>query len=638
MSASALMSTGTQAIFAAYRQVQTTANNIANANTPGYSRQTVQLQTNGSQLVGGGYIGRGVSVADVTRASNRFLTGQTNALTAASATDTARANTLDQLQKVFGKTTTGLGYAATQVFSAYADLAAAPSDLSARQAVLGRLEDFASLARSTNQGIDDLQTQLQDDVKGSVAEANGIAQSLAKLNVQISTATNAGHDPNDLLDQRDQLISQLSGLIETHAVMGPDGQASVFVASGESLVLGAHANALVAQPDSIDPSRLNMGIQLESGLTMLSRGVTGEGRIPGLLQAQNNDLTAARNDLGQLVTSVAMTLNSQQAHGLDLSGGAGSPLFSINPPVVSSALTNAKDATGHYISSMNAVITDPTQLKASDYVIEADPANVGTYIVTRQSDGLVRSGVTSGTELDGFRLSDGANTPAPGEQFLLKPVAAAAGNLTVALRNPLGLAAANPVTAAAATSNTGTLAVSSVNITAAPASAYAGLVIRFADDAGSYDILDSTGATLASGSYTAGAPISHDGMDLSLSGLPRLGDKILVSPTVHVASSNGNALTMQGMGELKLVGGQTVSDAFDSTLSDMGVRTQSAQASATNSGQALQRAKAQLTGETGVNLDEEAARLIQYQQGYQAAAKVLQTAQTMLDTVIQLGR
>jgi len=638
MSASALMATGTQAIFAAYRQVQTTANNIANANTAGYSRQSVQLQTAGSELTGGGYIGRGVTVNTVSRATNTFLTGQANALTSASATDAARAGLLNQLQLVFGKADSGLGYAATQVFSAYADLAAAPADLSARQAVLGRLEDFASLARNTSQGITDLQTQLQDDVKNSVAEVNGTAKSLAKLNVQIANAANSGHAPNDLLDQRDLLVNQLSALMEVHAVMGPDGQAAVFVASGESLVLGNTSNSLVTVADEVDPSHLSMGIQLDGGLTVLSRANVGEGRIPGLLQVQNSDLAAARNDLGQLVTSVANTLNTQQSRGLDLSGVPGSALFNISPPSATPASTNAKDGSGRFINSLAIQITDPARLQASDYTVEVDPADASLFTVTRLSDGKAFASQSLPTEIDGFALSPGASAPAPGERFLLKPVGNAAGNLEVVMRNPQGVAAANPVTAAAAPTNTGTLAVATVNIVAAPAAGYAPMTLRFTDNAGHYDILDSAGATLANGSYAAGTPITHDGVSLALSGLPKQGDVIAVNPTVHVGSSNGNALTMHGLGEIKLVNGQTAADAFAATLSDMGVRTQSAQASASNTGTALQRIKSQLTGETGVNLDEEAARLIQYQQGYQAAAKVLQTAQTMLDTIIGLGR
>ena len=645
MSASALMSTGTQAIFASYRQIQTTANNIANANTEGYSRQSVQLQTAKGQLTGDGFIGRGVTVTTVSRAADTFKAAQTNALTAAAATDKARADALGQLQLVFGKTDSGLGYAATQVFSAYADLAAAPSDLAARQAVLGRLEDFASLSRSTSQGIADLQNQLQTDVKNSVSEVNGIAQSLAKLNVQIANEANSGHQPNDLLDQRDTLVNHLSELIEVHAITGVDGQASVFVASGEALVLGNTANQLVTVPDEVDPSHLNMGIQINGGLTLLSRANSSEGRIPGLLKVQNDDLVAARNDLGQVVTSMALMLNQQQARGLDLSGGIGTPLFTVSPSPVTSATTNAKDGSGHFISSMTVAITDPSQLQASDYVVQADPANVGTYLVTRQSDGEQHSGVLSGDVIDGFRLTEGANVPAPGERFLVKPVGGAANDLQVALRNPLGLAAANPVTASAPSSNKGTLSVAAVTVGSSPSLSYQALSVNFSADPADpsqllYTVVDANNSTLQPASpYTAGAPIQIDNLSLSLSGVPQAGDLVSIKPTQHVASSNGNALTMQGFGEQKIVGGhQTATDAFAATLSDMGVRTQSAQASAGNTGRALQQAKTELTGETGVNLDEEAARLIQYQQGYQAAAKILQTAQSMLDTILQMSR
>ena len=638
MTASALMSLGTQALFAAYRQVQTTSNNIANANTEGYSRQTVNLQTQRSENTGDGWIGRGVSVTTVSRASNAFLTQQANALTSATGADAARSDMLRQLEQVFGGTTSGLGNAATQVFNAFSDLGAAPSDLSARQAVLGRLDDFASLARTTAQSIAGLQTQLQDDVGNSVAEVNGLAKNVALLNTQIVDAQASGHQPNDLLDQRDQLIKQISEQVEVHTFTSVDGAMALFVASGESLVLGRDAHELVALPSADDPSRLSMGMKVDDKLTLLTREVTGEGRIAGLLRFQNDDLNVARNRLGQLVTAVAGSLNAQQSRGLDVSGQPGSPLYAIGPPQVVPAGDNARDAQGQFVSQVSITVVDPTALQASDYSLTPDPANAGNYIVTRLSDGQQHANVGSGDTVDGVRIDIGAPAPAVGERFTLSAVNHAADALTLVLRNPQGLAAANPVTASAATDNRGTLAVSGVDITAAPAAGYGPLTVRFNDDAGHYDILDGDGNALTSGSYSAGHPIAWDGMALTLSGLPRSGDRLLVAPTVHASSSNGNALTLQGMGERTLVAGQTAGDAFASLLSEVGVRTQSATAAATNSATALGNAKAQLTGETGVNLDEEAARLIQYQQSYQAAAKVLQTAQTMLDTVIQLGR
>ena len=636
MSASALLGIGTKALFAAYRQVQTASNNIANANVPGYSRQQVELQTAPGESSGDGFVGRGVNVTSITRATNAFLTQQANALASASGADAARGDMLSQLEVVFGKGDTGLGYAATQIFGAYADLAAAPGDLSARQAVLGKLEDFAALARATSQRIDALQTQQQYDVKASLEEINGVAKSLAKLNGQIVNALASGHSPNDLLDQRDELVKGLARQMEVQTVGASDGSLSVFISSGESLVLGTAANEVITLPSSRDPGQLTLGVKVADKLTLLSRASAGEGRIGGLLRFQNDDLVSARNRLGQLVSVVAHSLNEQQLRGLDLGGAAGTRLFNLDAPQGTPASTNAKDGNGNFISSLGATVTDPQALMASEYDVLADPANAGQYIVTRLSDGLQRSGLVNGDEIDGFRLEDGANAPAAGERFLLEPVAMAAGSIELVLRNPQGLAAANPVTAAAAVGNVGTMSVSGLNIVAAPVAGYAPMAIRFTSAAGDFEILDANDAQLSTGTYTPGQPIAWDGMELSLSGLPKAGDRIQVTPTVHIASSNGNALSLQMLGDRRMVGGQTAAEAFASMLSDVGVRTQSARAAATNSAAALGEANGQLTGQTGVNLDEEAARLIQYQQAYQAAARVLQTGQTLLDTVIQL--
>ncbi len=639
MSVSALMSVGTQAVFAAYREVQTTANNIANANTEGYSRQQVRLATSGAQLTGSGWIGRGVDATTVTRASNAFLTQQTNHLSAASGADSVRADMLLQLEKVFGTTESGLGAAAAKVFSAYTDLAAAPGDLSARQAALGRLDDFASLARATAQQIEDLGKQARNDIHNALTEVNGMARDLAALNGQIVSAIGAGHEPNDLLDKRDLLVNHLSQLVQLHTVANVDGSLAVFVSSGENLVLGMDAHQMVAPDDVQDPLRMTLGVQVHASTTLLSRAVAGEGKVAGMMRFQNDDVAEARNRLGQLVSAVALSLNQQQALGLDLTGQPGSLLFHVEPPQAVPATTNARAPDGSYLSSLSATITDPRALQASDYQVQADAADPSRFNITRLSDGMAWSNVASGTEIDGFRFDVGATPPAASECFLLRTVSVAPSNVELLLRNPAGIAAANPITASASTDNLGTLAVAGVQITAPPAAPpYVALTLRFNDEAGNYDITDAGGAVLSSGQWIAGQPVQYDGVAMLLSGLPRTGDKVLLQPMLHPANANGNALSLAALGEQKLVGGQTSGDAFAAMLSDLGVRSQSAQTTASNTAAALARAKGQLSGETGVNLDEEAARLIQYQQSYQAAAKILQTAQTLLDTVIQMVR
>jgi flagellar hook-associated protein 1 len=639
VSTSSLMSLGTSALYAAYAQLQTTGNNIANANTPGYSRQSVQLQTAGSASNGAGFFGRGVTVASVTRASNMFLTQQAVAAGSTAAADGVRRDLLSQLEQVFVGGEAGLGRAANQIFNAAAEMAVTPGDLSARQAMLGRLEDFASLARSASDQIESLQANLVNDVQGGVSEVNTLGSELAKLNGAIAAATRRGQMPNDLLDQRDEMIKRIGQQVEVQTVIGPDQTASVFVGSGQTLVLGIASNRLVAMADPLDASHISVGVSNGGQITALTTSAIGGGQIGGLLHFQDADLGDARNRLGQLVTGLASALNDQQALGLDLQGQPGAALVRFTGPQALPSTKNARDGSGGYISSVSLSITDASALKASDYRLEPDPNNGGQYIVTRLSDGQVFQPVNDGDVLDGFSITIGPNAPSVGEAFTLKPVSAAAADLTVLMKNPRGLAAANPVLASVDPANTGTASIAGLSIDAAPADPYQAMTLRFNDDNGGYDILDAGNAVLASGSFSAGQPIVYDGIALSLNGVPRQGDQLSIAPTPFPAASNGNALRFDNLASRPLVDGQTVTDAYASAMADVGVRVQGASASADTSATVAARANAELSSEVGVNLDEEAARLIQFQQAYQAAAKLLQTSQTLFDTLINnIGR
>ena len=638
MSAFALMGLGSKAVSAAYAQLQSTGNNIANANTKGYSRQQAVLATNSAELTGSGYLGRGVTVTTVTRASNMFMAQQGVATASAAAADTVRRDRLSQLEKVFAGGQAGLGHAATQIFNAFADLAAVPTDLAARQAVLARLEDFATLARSSSGQIEALQDSVSHDVTGAVAEVNTMAGALAKLNTSIQKAGAEGHSPNDLLDQRDQLIKQIGEKLQLQVYISPDDTASLFVGSGQTLVLGSVSHAVLAAADANDPTRVRLGID-QGGLTAdMSIQDVGDGQIGGLLDFQGLALADARNRLGQLVAGLAGAVNRQQGLGLDLQGQAGSPLLGLKGPQALPAGGNLKDGDGHYLASVNLTLSDPASLRASEYQLQADPAHSGQYRVTRLSDGQVFQPVADGQQIDGLTINIGPTAPLPGESFRLKPVSAAAGDLSVLLKNPRGVAAASPVVATAAPGNTGTLSVRSVAAVAAPAAAYQALKLSFVDDQGGYQIQDSANRLLASGSFAAGQALVYDGIELSMTGLARAGDQVQIVPTVFPAASNGNALRFDNLASLALIDGQTVADAHASTLSALGVQLQGANAAADTSTAVAARAAADLSGQVGVNLDEEAARLIQYQQAYQASAKVLQTAQSLLDTLLNILR
>lgn len=633
-----LVSVGSQALFAAYSQLQTAGSNIANANTVGYSRQSVQLATAESQYTGSGYLGRGVTVSTVARASNMFLTQQLVAATATSAADTARSDMLGQLEKVFVGGKSGLGQAATQIFNAFADLAAVPSDPAARTAVLGRLEGFASLARSSSDQIEALQGNVMHDVTGSVDQVNTLATALASLNITIRKSTNQGQSPNDLYDQRDLLVKRIAEQVQVQSYMGADQTASVFVGIGQTLVLGGEVHRLTAVPDPKDPARIGLTIEASGSPSLLSDVQIGDGQIGGLMHFQNQDLADARNRIGQLVAGVAGAINQQQALGLDLAGDPGAALLRLTGPVAVPADTNAHDAAGYPLASVSLNVADPSQLKASDYELVLDPAHADQYQITRLTDGRVFTGVADGQTVDGLTIQIGPVAPSAGESFRLKPVASAATDLAVMLKNPRGLAAANPVTGLMAAANTGTAAIRSLNTVAAPAAPYAPVTLAFTDDAGSYQVLDASRALVAAGTWTPGQPIAYDGLEINLTGLPKTGDSLAIAPTAYPAASNGNAVRFDNLALLNLIDGQTVGDAYASAMSAVGVQVQGARVAADTSGAVTHRAAAELTSVVGVNIDEEAAKLIQFQQAYQASAKVLQTAQAMFDAVLSIAR
>ncbi|MDE2276739.1 MAG: flagellar hook-associated protein FlgK [Burkholderiales bacterium] len=648
MGSSPLMDLGIKAMSASFAAIQTTGNNIANANVAGYSRQQVQLQTVPGQYTGAGFFGRGVDVSTITRAHDNFLTTAAVDAQSLSAMDSARLTQLQSLQNLFPLDQTGLGYAATQLFTAMTDVASHPGDASSRQVVLARANDLANNFASVGAGLDSLQAGVTAQLQTSVASVNSLANSIAALNQQITLAQGQGQPPNDLLDQRDRLISQLSQQVKVTRVDAGDGSASLFVGGGQSLVLGAHATPLQLVQDPSDPTRSALAVLNGGGARPLDPSSLGGGTIAGLLNFQNVDLAQGRNLVGQLATAVAGAANAQQSLGLTLRPPlgtvAGPALFRAGAPQALPNAANAKDAAGNPIGSVSLAITDASALQASDYDLRPSAGSPGSWQLTRLSDGQV-STVSSGAVVDGMRIT--LSNPQPGDRYLLQPVAHAANGMASLLSDPRDVAAASPLTATTAAANTGTAAVAALQVLASPPpTPGATAQISFTDNAGSYtwQLTGSGGAVLGSGSgvWQAGQTlpaggVNIDGFALQLSGVPRTGDVITVAPTAAgaVTTNNGNALAFAALQSQPMVGGRTVGDSWSQSLADIGVRVQSAKASASMASSAANQAEQARSSQAGVNLDEEAAQLIQYQQSYQAAAKVLQVAQTLFTTLLQ---
>ncbi|RZL00274.1 MAG: flagellar hook-associated protein FlgK [Rubrivivax sp.] len=649
---SGLITLGTRAMFANQAKLDTIAHNISNASTEGYSRQDVQLSTENGRYTGAGFYGRGVKVDTVTRASDSLLARDYNNNLSIASADQTRLDKLTQLEKVLSTGESGIGYAAGQMLNAFVDVANQPQDLSARQVVLSRATELASRMSTAGTQLNDLQSGTLADMKTTVTEINSIASRIADMNQKIASVTGLGHDPNDLLDQRDLLIKQLSEKIQVSTVPADDGSVSVFIGGGQQLVLSNQASTLGVQTDPFDATQGRITIGQGNNQHTLDESLLTGGTLAGLLKVQNEDIPAARNLLGQMASALSWRVNQQQSFGLDLGtpATAGAPLFDVGEPQVLPSKRNTSSTTTPPVSIS---VVDGRELQASDYSLMENPAAPGTYKLTRLSDNTVTT-VADGDVVDGMKINIDAAAIASGDKFVLRPVGEAALSMKRVLDKPAGLAAGSPVNGTLGTANTGTASVASVSIVATPTTPYTSVTVAFTAAATTgagkqYEIRDAGGGVLATGTWVAGQPIAYNGFELKLNGVPKDGDAITVAPTAYPASNNGNALSLLALRDEDIVGrvnqgngntapGATITNAYSQVIGSVGVRVQDAKTSATISSTLAANSQELLTNKTGVNLDEEAARLIQFQQGYQAAAKILQVAQSVFDTLLSISR
>lgn len=560
MGASTLMTLGVRAMSASYAALQVSGHNIANAAVPGYSRQRAELATAGGQFSGAGYFGKGVDVQTIVRTHNAFLAREARSSASLAGMDDARLAQLGQLENIFPTGERGLGHAVSLFANALADLASRADDLSAREVVLARASDLAARFAGADAQLATLQQGVREELGATVATVNELTRNIAAVNQQIAAVKGLGQPPNDLLDQRDRLLGELSQHIGITTVMADDGTVGVFAGGGQRLVLSNEAQPLAVIDDPQDGARAAIAI-MDNGIPLrLRESALGGGSLAGLLRFQNEDLVQAQLQLGQMAAAVSGAYNAQHRLGVTLHEPMGSvpagDLFSAPLARVVPAAGNARDAGGAFLGQVSITVSSPAELQASEYRLEA--AAGGGWQLTRLSDGLVRA-VADGDEVDGFTISIGPPEPVAGDQFLLQPVTRAASGLRALLSDPRDLAAADAPTAAA-----------------------------------------NNGNALA---------------------LAALRDQPLVGRTRDAGGA--------------LVGGSSATDAYAAVLAEVGVRVQGAQASSDLSRALAAQAEQTRAAESGVNLDEEAARLIEFQQSYQAAAKVLQVAQSVFDTLLE---
>lgn len=712
--------------------LQVVGHNIANVNTPGFSRQSVQLTTAGGQNTGSGYFGKGVELVGIERAYNNFLTIDALSTSAVASADEARYQRLQQLESLFPLGQDSLGVALNNALNAWSAVTSSPTDSTARTVVIARAEEFASRLRDTAFKLEDLRLTAATQLKSTQDTINTLATKIADVNLRIIEAEGAGRSPNDLLDQRDQLMADLNKQIQTTSVRADNGAITVFVAGSQPLVLGGKASEIFIENSEKDPLRSELFIRQAGQAFGINQDFLGGGTLKGVLQFVNEDLPESVNALGRLTASYVAQVNAQHRLGLDLNGNPGGDFFTV------AAMPEGEGTPGTAVIQPSVVA--PTSLVSTDYQFRFTSAT--NVEITRLADGRIVppnefTFASNAVTVDGLRF-DITGTVAAGEFYTFRPYTRAASSIDVAIAQPESLAAASPVKLETQFGLQSGLTVETLRVTGgdirsiasagvelewspadsafliSPSSSVPldsklkyspGEPLKFTVDGVQYELklrgapvpgdsltilpaplvtgdvsplpgstlsLDAVslragrqsdiptggltltwnasvpGFQLPNGTVPLGLSFALNGAtvsasfqsggasyDFTVSGIPADGDQLTFYPGGTEMNQNfGNAQAMLDLRDVDSFAGVTLGDGYISVFSDLAGTVQAGKFAAQFSTTAATNAEAVRSNYSAVNLDEEAARMLQFQQAYQAVAKYLQTAQSTFDVLI----
>ena len=654
---SGVMGVSVSALSAAQVGLQTTGHNIANANTPGYSRQEVEMVNRKPQLTGVGYVGQGVNVETVKRAYSQFLNGQVlSEQTQAAMLNTYHAQ-IKQIDNVIADPTAGISPAMQDFFSSVNNVSSAPESQPARQAMLNSAGALTSRFQSLGQRFIDVNNTVGSQINNSITLVNSYAHQLAALNENIvMLQATSKQPPNDLLDQRDQLVGELNKEIKTSVVKQNDGAYNIFIGNGQSLVVGSTPFTLSIAQSPIDPSKQDIVYtNIDGSKTTLQQSSLQGGNLGGFLTFRDTTLTNAQNALGRIAMGLAGVLNQQHQLGQDLNGDFGTNFFVQPQPAV---YANTQNKGNGVVTATIDNATGYGELTGGDYTLRFDGGTRYTLLrLTDNKETVFADGLPK-TPIDGITLSatEGAM---PGDTYRIRPTVNGSRDIAVGLTDPSKIASATPIRSNSALSNEGTAKIGpvTVNTPLAPHSPDPEhpltdinlknpVTFKFTSTK-TYDVMDGkTGATLASAHpYVAGDKISFNGWTTEISGDPAAGDTFSVGPNLNATADSSNALKMANLQTDNTLGSpvggtptMTFQGAYAQWVSDVGNKTRELQVTSTAQQAMAEQTVATQQAFSGVNLDEEAANLMRYQRAYQAAGKALQIANSMFDTILEIGK
>lgn len=664
-----IFSVGISGLNAAQAGILTASHNISNASTPGFSRQEIVQGTNIPLLTGSGFQGQGTHVQTVRRIYDQFLGRQVlSAETAATEMDSYLSQ-IQQIDNMLADPSAGLSPALAAFFKGVQEVAANPASIPSRQSMLSAAQSLVARFQSLDQRMTEIRDGTNSQIMGQVTAINTFSEQIADINQRIilAQAGNQAQAPNDLLDQRDQMLKDLNKLIRVSTMTQGDGSFNVFIGNGQPLVVGTQSYQLQAVASRDDPERIVVAMKGVGGtpLTLPESQLAG-GALGGLVAFRSQSLDAAQNGLGRIALTLAQNFNDQHKLGTDLTGALGQNFFSFSTPTVFSSTLNT--GSGAPQASFDGPNID--ELSASDYKLSYDGVN---YQLTRLMDSVVvwNAGTlpvspAPNPSVDGFFIDVGTWAPNPGDSVLIQPTRQGARNINAAFSDARLIAAAAPVRTTSALTNTGTAAIDAGTVLDTGNAAFATfnatgqlappILVRFDSPPTTYTVYDNTNpaapiALEGAIPYVVGADVFPTpgaldyGYRLKISGTPAAGDQFTAEGNKNGVADNRNAMLLGALQTLTtMIGSSTTSptasyqSAYSQIVSSVGSKTSEVAAIGSSQQSLVDHATQSLQQIAGVNLDEEAANLLRYQQAYQASAKILATAAKVFDEIIALGK
>ncbi len=636
-----LLRLGAYSIQALQQGLTTTGHNIANAGTEGYSRQTVSYETQSPQRFGFGFVGNGARVASVERAFNSFLTEQVRSLNSSASQHQIFSALSTRLEQLFSDSDNNLNGSIQNFFDATASVTTNPSGIAEREVMLSEARSLVDRYQAYQTLLQDINQSINADIQNSVEEINSLSSSLAKINSQIVELTigGSGVKPNDLLDQRDRLLEELASFVEIQVVEQEDSSLNVMIGNGQSLVLGGNFNALATKFNSADGSKLEIGMASNNGSNDGSPLIQG-GQLQGLLDFRNRVLSPAQSQLGLIALGLTDAFNTQHSLGIDLNGNSGGNFFSP----LSFNVAQSGDNAGTAVPSV--VISDSSQVRASAYSLTYDGAQ---WQLRRESDGT--SVVGAGPlVLDGMTVDVSVGVPIGGDKFVINPGREAGENFGLAIVDGQQIAAASALTVQTSLGNAGNGQLDNIVVDPTNTLPLAGpITLNFDPDAlgagvPGFNVIGGPGGTIAydPSSESAGKTFSFpaEGFSFTVSGVPSTGDSFVISNNTTSLGDGSNLLKLGELQHQSLLNGgaENFQGMYGVSVARIGVNANEAARNLEVESTLKLQAEGQLEGNRGVNLDEEAARLIQLQQAYQASAQLIKVADDLFQTLISSVR